>query len=300
MCSTYNVSYCFDKSCCCRRYKHLPFQCEYNDNVTISSYVRGNYDFYDVEQIEEFIAWKGAFEIAYLLESIDDAPYKYKVYSILEYCFDNYKDYNCFINNYLDRCSPPKEDECYIYECDDPIDSFEISLFDEIAACHTYAHDTLMNETCKNDFATENGIALMCPIPLENDQSSCYKIVKSGFECFNPTIFGLDKNYVFEDHENHALCDSYIVEFVHDATENYNERGKYGCRNFHVTKTPLYMLKVLKLLLFYLPVLVTLFFVNLFVYKIPMHRKWVRLKCVLNLLFDALFCFNSYFLRVHH
>jgi hypothetical protein len=40
MSSTYNVTYCFDKSCCCRRYKHLPFQCEYNDSVTISSYVR--------------------------------------------------------------------------------------------------------------------------------------------------------------------------------------------------------------------------------------------------------------------
>jgi hypothetical protein len=31
--------------------------------------------------------------------------------------------------------------------------------------------------------------------------------------------------------------DIYIVEFVHDATENYYERGKYGCWNFHVTKT---------------------------------------------------------------
>jgi hypothetical protein len=56
VCSTYSVTYCFDRSCCCRRYKHLPFQCEYNDNVTIFSYVKGNYDFYDVEQIEEFIA----------------------------------------------------------------------------------------------------------------------------------------------------------------------------------------------------------------------------------------------------
>jgi hypothetical protein len=27
VCSTYNVTYCFDKYCCCRRYKHLPFQC---------------------------------------------------------------------------------------------------------------------------------------------------------------------------------------------------------------------------------------------------------------------------------
>jgi hypothetical protein len=52
------------------------------------------------------------------------------------------------------------------------------------------------------------------------------------------------------------------------------------------------MLKVLKLLLFYLLTLVTLFFVNLFVYKIPMHRKWVILKCVLYLLLDALFYFK--------
>src|SRR4051812_8302302 len=64
VCNTYNVTYCFDKAYCCRRYKHLPFQREYNDNVTISSYVKGNYDFYDVEQIEEFIAFKGAFELA--------------------------------------------------------------------------------------------------------------------------------------------------------------------------------------------------------------------------------------------
>jgi hypothetical protein len=49
VCSTCNVTYCFDRSCCCRRYKHLPFQCEYNDDVTISSYINGNYDFYDVE-----------------------------------------------------------------------------------------------------------------------------------------------------------------------------------------------------------------------------------------------------------
>ena len=57
----------------------------------------GNYDFYDVEQIKEFIAWKGAFEIACLLENIDDAPYKYEIYDILEFCFDNYKEENGYI-----------------------------------------------------------------------------------------------------------------------------------------------------------------------------------------------------------
>ena len=30
------------------------------------------------------------------------------------------------------------------------------------------------------------------------------------------------------DHEKNALCDSYIVEFIHDATENYYERGRYA------------------------------------------------------------------------
>ena len=38
------------------------------------------------------------------------------------------------------------------------------------------------------------------------------------------------------DHDNNALCDSYIVDFIHDAAENYFERGKYGYRNLHVTK----------------------------------------------------------------
>jgi hypothetical protein len=153
-----------------------------------------------------------------------------------------------------------------------------------------------------NCTTNENGIGEVLtlsssPISFDIDQSSCYKIVTCGFESFNPTICELDKIYVFVDHEKHALCDSYIVEFIHDATENYYERGKYGCRNFHGAKTPLYMLKILKLLLFYLPMLVTLFFMNLFVYKFPLHRKWVRLKCVLNLLLDAPFASFSIFMR---
>jgi hypothetical protein len=94
----------------------------------------------------------------------------------------------------------------------------------------------------------------------------------------------VESNDTFMHVNKNVSGDSYIVEFVHDATENLYEGGQYGCRNFHVTKTPLYMLKILKLLVFYLPMLVTLFFMNLFVYKIPMHRKWVRLKSVSYLL----------------
>src|SRR4051812_25163602 len=90
--------------------------------------------------------------------------------------------------------------------------------------------------------------------------------------------------YLLVDHEKHALCDNYMVEFVHDATENYYERGKLGYRNFHVRKTPLSMLKILKVLLFYLAMLDTLCFIYLFSFKMPMHRKHVRLKCGLFLL----------------
>ena len=32
-------------------------------------------------------------------------------------------------------------------------------------------------------------------------------------------------------HENNALCAGYMVEFIHDATENYYEGGIYACSN---------------------------------------------------------------------
>jgi hypothetical protein len=62
-----------------------------------------------VEQTGEFIAWKGAFELAYLLENTNDALYKYKVYDILKFCFGNYKEENGYILKYLNRCSPAEE-----------------------------------------------------------------------------------------------------------------------------------------------------------------------------------------------
>ena len=33
-----------------------------------------------------------------------------------------------------------------------------------------------------------------------------------------------NENSMLMDHESNALCDGYIVEFIHDATENYYER----------------------------------------------------------------------------
>ena len=89
-------------------------------------------------------------------------------------------------------------------------------------------------------------------------------------------------------HEKNALCDRYIVEFIHDATENYCEGGTYTCRNCNNIKFPLYVLKILKLHLFRLPMLVDSCFQKLFAHKIPMHRKWVRLKFASHMLHHAL------------
>ena len=94
--------------------------------------------------------------------------------------------------------------------------------------------------------------------------------------------------FMLLDHGNNALCDSYIVEFIHDATEIYNERGRHGSKYLNNKKFPLFMLKVLKFYLFCLHMLIALCSNDLFSYKIPMHRKWVRLKYVLYMLLDAL------------
>ena len=90
-------------------------------------------------------------------------------------------------------------------------------------------------------------------------------------------------------YEKSAICDSYIVEFIHDATENYYERGTYAITYCNNIKFPLYVLKVLKLCLFCLPMLVDSCSHKLFAHKIPMHRKWVRLKCAIHMLHDVLF-----------
>ena len=97
---------------------------------------------------------------------------------------------------------------------------------------------------------------------------------------------------VLVDHEKNTLGAGYIVEFIHGATENCYEGGIYACRNCNNIKFPLYVLKVLKLCLFYLPMQVDCCSHKLFAHKIPMHRKWVRLKCASHILHDALFAFQ--------
>ena len=83
---------------------HLPFSWKFNDNETLASYANGIYDYYDVEQIEEFVAFKGAYEIASLIEKYDATLYKSENFAILEYCYDNYAS-NAYVKPYIEDSS---------------------------------------------------------------------------------------------------------------------------------------------------------------------------------------------------
>ena len=89
----------------------------------------------------------------------------------------------------------------------------------------------------------------------------------------DPTILEECQLRMHVDPVENMLCDRYIVEFSYDPTCNYYERGKYGCRNFYVTKLPLVMLSLLLFLSASLNMLVFACLDNLFAYKMPMHRK---------------------------
>ena len=147
------------------------------------------------------------------------------------------------------------------------------------------------NNVCNNIESGFGRVSTLDPTYLENVQS-CEFFDKSGFGevmtlvNVNPTIL---EECQLRMHVGNILCDSYFFEFAYDPTCNYYERGKYGCRNFHVTKLPLVMLRLLSFLSAALHMLVFACLDNLFAYKIPKNRKYVRLKCVCHMYYYALF-----------
>ena len=144
-----------------------------------------------------------------------------------------------------------------LYECYDPMDSFEISLFDEVDAFYTCGHDAIMNDAYGDELAivphVKNEIVAIAPtldFPIILLKSPTH--IPENFVLIKAQCDGLHLSYdpkdrvenytrVLVGHEQYNLCDSYILDVLHDATENYFERGKFGCRNFHVTKTPFFL-----------------------------------------------------------
>src|SRR3954471_19777556 len=150
-------------------------------------------------------------------------------------------------------CLPSNESNSLtltLYECYDPMDSFEISFFDEVDAFYTCGHDAIKNDAYGDELAIVPHVkheivaiapTLDCPIILLKSPTH----IPDNFVLIKAQCDGLHLSYdpknrvennirVLVGHEQHALCDIYILYVVHDSTENYFERVKIGCRNFHV------------------------------------------------------------------
>ena len=67
----------------------------------MAAYAKGNYDFNNLEPIEEFVVFKGAYEIAGYIQN-DDGPFRTENYAILGYCLEYYND-NPYITKYLEE-----------------------------------------------------------------------------------------------------------------------------------------------------------------------------------------------------
>ena len=131
-----NLCLRYDYTCCSKmKAPHLPFSCKFNDNETLASYANGVYDYYDVEQIEEFVAFKGAYEIESLFEKYedcDDALYRSENYAILKYCYENY-EYNAYIDEFIEEVSAVQEETNILQESmEEEIDETVSSLDEKI------------------------------------------------------------------------------------------------------------------------------------------------------------------------
>ena len=98
------------------------------DNGIISSYAKGVYNYYDVQQIEEFVAFKGAYEISSLIEKYDATLYKSENFAILEYCYENYAS-NAYVKPYIEDFSAVQEEMNILQEAmEEEIDETVSSL----------------------------------------------------------------------------------------------------------------------------------------------------------------------------
>ena len=79
LCYAWNLCEIYDFTCCSKNpKKDLAYLCEFNDNEILSFYAKGVYSYYDIKKIEEFVAFKGAYEIASLIETYDATLYKFE------------------------------------------------------------------------------------------------------------------------------------------------------------------------------------------------------------------------------
>ena len=192
LCYAWNLCEICNFTCCSKNPKrHLPYICELNDNEILSSYAKGVYSYYDIEQIEEFVVFKGAHEVASLIEKYDFTLNKSENFVILKYCNENLA-HNVYVQEFIERMTVALEENNDIHESgesadnDDSDDFVEISL-DEHDACYSCGHDANIYE---DEFAivpyVKHEIVAIAPI-LDSSLNEKH-------DCNDVTINSLDVN----------------------------------------------------------------------------------------------------------
>ena len=112
-------------------------------------------------------------------------------------------------------------------------------IYDEnkVATYDDYCDDTYVIKS-SDDYIYKTCHSYDCPFP-KHYSFNVETIYSLRVSYDTPTIVN-EKNFSYVesnkistlvDHEKNVLCDGYIDESIHDATENYHERGTYdsGC-----------------------------------------------------------------------
>src|SRR3989337_2990081 len=107
-------------------------------------------------------------------------------------------------------CPPSFDEQIYYDESMPPI-------YDDYCD-DTYAIKNKDNyETCHHDFNFQ--------LDYASHDSYLVEFAPTTIHENKFTYVESSKNFMQVDHEKNALCAGYMVEFIHDATENYYERG---------------------------------------------------------------------------
>ena len=85
-------------------------------------------------------------------------------------------------------------------------------------------------------------------IASDYDMTPIYDDYNDDYECFTPTITkekdftyveSNNNTFMLVNHDKNALYDTYVVQFVHDGTKIYYERGKHVSKYLNNTMFPL-------------------------------------------------------------
>ena len=83
--------------------KHFEFQCRFHEECVISSYHTGDYAYLGMEQVEEFVTFKAAYELYTFIDENKTCPiankFEREIDFILEYCRNSFSQ-NIYVVEY--------------------------------------------------------------------------------------------------------------------------------------------------------------------------------------------------------